>query len=98
MEYNQVGILNEQSKTESAHLHAAVCQTEMLRESYVFDGQVVGAMNNRLQACVNLLHLLGTNAALDDQARMLITHLQSEVALLRNLLKRPPGRVQTLHP
>lgn len=58
------------------------------RHNFLIDELAIGHMNNRLQACVNLLHLLGTDGSLSEQARLLVTHLTSEIALLRSILRR----------
>ncbi|HET8666590.1 MAG TPA: hypothetical protein VFM10_01340 [Terriglobales bacterium] len=60
---------------------------KLLSRRYTVNEVAFGRMNNRLQACVNLLHLLGTEADLNEQARLLVTQLQSEIALLRSILR-----------
>lgn len=61
---------------------------DVLSRSYAIDATALGRMNNRLQACINLLHLLGTDGGLNAQTRLLVTHLTSEIALLRSILRQ----------
>lgn len=48
----------------------------------------VGTMRNRLQAIVNFVYLLGTSTSVTGENRIIVTHLQAEVAVLQRLLTR----------
>jgi hypothetical protein len=67
-------------------IFAPGCMSRLLQRKYVVDELAVGSLNNRLQACVNLLHLLARDRGLNEPARLLVTQLTSEIALLRSVL------------
>jgi hypothetical protein len=48
--------------------------------------QTVGRIRNRLQAIVNFVYLLGTSESVTAENRVIVTHLQAEVAVLQRLL------------
>jgi hypothetical protein len=50
------------------------------------DEQTVGRLRNRLQAIVNLVYLLATSESVTAENRAIVTHLQSELAVLQRIL------------
>ena len=50
------------------------------------DEQTVGRIRNRLQAIVNFVYLLGINESVTGEVRVIVTHVQAEVAMLQRLL------------
>jgi hypothetical protein len=52
------------------------------------DERTAGRVRNRLQAIVNFVYLLGTSESVAGENRIIVTHLQAEVAVLQRLLTR----------
>lgn len=47
---------------------------------------IEGKVGNRLQAIMNLTYLLGRNESVTGEVRLIVTHIQAEVAMLQCLL------------